>query len=63
MPVVKYQFNEHSFDNEEMVLKTKAQVMDRITCYVDPKNPKDIEQFAPKKDSLQVIAVYQLALF
>lgn len=54
---VKYQFQEHSFDNEEIAMKIDAEIGAQIECYLDPNNPKDIEQYAPKKDLIPVLAV------
>lgn len=59
---IKYQYNEHSFDNEEIALKINAEVGQAITCYLDPENPKDIEQYAPAKDTVPIIAVLAIGI-
>ena len=59
---VKYIFEEHRFENEEITLKKKADVGDQITCYLDQKNPKDIEQFAPAKDAIPVIVLFSIGI-
>ena len=60
--MIKYIYQEHRFDEEEIDLKSKAEVGDLITCFVDPDNPKDIAQFNPKKDAIPVIIVLSLGI-
>lgn len=55
---VNYQFEEHRFENEEIMLRTKqAKVGERITLIVDPAHPKDSQEFAPQKDYRGVIVL------
>ena len=59
---INYRYNEHEFQNEEIALKIDAQIGDNILCFLDPENPKDIEQYAPKKDAIPVITVLSIGI-
>ena len=55
---VNYQFEEHTFEDEEIMLRTKdAKAGDTLTLIVDPSNPKDSQEFAQKKDYIGVTVI------
>lgn len=52
---INYFYESIAYTEEEIAPKTKVQAGDKIICTVDPKHPKDVEEFNPKKDYLPVI--------